>query len=306
MEAGADLKEIFHFLGSHGPARGHDLCEIIFEDRLAIWRFCKLSDSLITKSVARHYLRLDRNIEGYARLSPSIWREFYSYTVIGLRSQREWVEQMAGELSSKIRGISKEKEALAKSICDGIYQKISYNYPEIREKIAFLLAGDVVYGMAHSDPRPELSTGKLVVGSDIDLVVIVGDEVSNGLVKLLDDMMLEEKTRLILNPFHKEELDYVVKKVGLLRDQMAMKSFKEWVAMKVFWESKLLCGDMGFYETFKADPRMERIGRFFMELQDKAQRQRKEIEEALLKGAPLEGSLNFEAIFYPTDETEDF
>jgi len=301
-----DAKGIFSFFEKNGPVRGHDLCEIVFEDRLAIWRFCKLSDLLITKSVAKHYLRLDRNIEGYARLSPSIWREFYTYTLIGLKSQQELLDFKAKELSSKIKKISKEKEALAKSICETTYEKISYNYPELREKIVFLLAGDVVYEMAHSDPRPELSTGKLVVGSDIDLVVLVADEIPNNVVKLIDDMMLKEKTNLILNPFHKEELDYVVKKVGLLKDQMEMKNFRDWVAMKVFWESKLLCGNKGFYEAIKSDPKMERIENLFLKLQNIAKKERKEVEEALLKGVPLEGSLKFEAIFYPTDETEDF
>ena len=35
-----------------------------------------------------------------------------------------------------------------------------------------MIAGDVVFEMAHLEPRPESSTGKLVKGSDLDIVVV--------------------------------------------------------------------------------------------------------------------------------------
>jgi len=40
-------------------------------------------------------------------------------------------------------------------------------------KIFDRIAGDIVYNMAHNVPCPERSTGKLVKGSDMHIVVVV-------------------------------------------------------------------------------------------------------------------------------------
>jgi hypothetical protein len=52
------------------------------------------------------------------------------------------------------------------------------NHPErdhIINQTCFIIAGDVVFGMAHAEPRPEASTGELVKGSDLDIIVIADD-----------------------------------------------------------------------------------------------------------------------------------
>ena len=43
-----------------------------------------------------------------------------------------------------------------------------------------MLAGDIVYGMGHDAPRSERSTGQMVRGSDVDLVVITEGRRTGG------------------------------------------------------------------------------------------------------------------------------
>ena len=68
-----------------GPLTGIELRDRLRgEGPLALWQACRTSPALETRTLGRRYLRLDRQVEGYARLSPSILREFLTYSVIGL------------------------------------------------------------------------------------------------------------------------------------------------------------------------------------------------------------------------------
>jgi len=53
--------------------------------RFRLWQTCRNSDKVVEWSTGRRFLRLDRAVNGYARLSPSIRREFHTYTVLGLK-----------------------------------------------------------------------------------------------------------------------------------------------------------------------------------------------------------------------------
>lgn len=301
-----DIERLYAILKNCGPLRGKELCELTSLDRLNVWRTCKTDDNITTISIARHYLRLDKQLKDFARLSPSIWREFYSYTIIGLDSNREIAIDRASELRNKITEISRSKLRLAKYICENIFEHISYNYSDTNDKVFFLIAGDVVFDMAHDDPRPELSTGKLVVGSDIDLVVIVDDSIPQNVVKLIDDLIYQEKTRLVMSPYNKEELDYVVKTKSALEEQMAMKTFKQMVAMKVFCEGKFLAGSRDFYHSIKGDFRIKKITSMFQDLEERARIERALVEKELGSGVPLDERPEYEVIFYPAEESEEF
>lgn len=297
---------ILKFLKQCGPQKGRDLCEVFFEDRFSLWLACMTNPLVRCVSVARYYLRLDKQLKNYARLSPSIWREFFSYTIVGLASDENLVTQKAVELKSEIVSISKQKAEIAKTICRLIYDRLSYNYPILKNFAFFLLAGDVVYEMAHRDPRPELSTGELVVGSDIDLVIVVSDIVDPKIRKLLEDQMAEQKYRLLNNPFHKEEIDYVLKTESLLKSQMKMETFKEIVAMKVFCEGEFICGSKEYFEKISAEPELDLIRNRFKKMEEYASYSRQEVLKSLKKGIRPETSDILQVFFYPAEESEEF
>lgn len=300
------IKEISEYLSAHGPTRGKELSEVFFCDSYDLWFKCMTSPQFLTKSVAKYYLRLDKNLHGYARLSPSIWREFFSYTLIGLNSQPELIEEKATWLKSEISSISKIKSDLAFSVCNSVYEHLSYNYPLLKTNVVFLLAGDIVHNMAHNDPRPEKTTGELVIGSDIDLIVIVSDKVNKKITKLVEDSLYEMKFKLLNNPFQKEELDFVVKTEFQLRNQMKMESFKEMVAMKVFCEARFLCGNLDYFKELASDPKFEVIKSQFREMEERAIISRKQALDILLKGTKPEASSWLQTLFYPAEEAEEF
>ena len=59
-----------------GPLTGSELREVLGSVGFAQWKACTQSSRLTVRRVGRRYLRIDRKVGGYARLSPSILREF--------------------------------------------------------------------------------------------------------------------------------------------------------------------------------------------------------------------------------------
>src|SRR3984957_7407382 len=144
-------------------------------EALALWRACRTSAEIRSELVGRRYLRLDRTIDGWARLSPSIRREFLTYTVFGGPGQQDAVGERARKLTRDADRISRAKSYLARDVMASVLEETGLGYP-LDAKVTFIIAGDVTYGMAHAVPRPESSTGQLVRGSDLDVIVVAGDD----------------------------------------------------------------------------------------------------------------------------------
>jgi hypothetical protein len=161
-------REIIDLLDERGPLTGSEILESTGGDGLLLWRTCKLSKSLNIRTIGMRYLRLDRRIEGFARLSPSILREFLTYSVIGHARDESALFQKANEVGSHVEAVSRAKSEVVYSVVSSLVGKLESELP-IHNQVCFIIAGDIVYNMAHDVPRPERSTGKLVKGSDMDL-----------------------------------------------------------------------------------------------------------------------------------------
>jgi hypothetical protein len=179
---------------------------------------------------------------------------------------------------------------------------------EVRENhaVCFIIAGDIVYDMAHDVPRPERSTGKLVKGSDIDLVIVVDDEMSDQDIQRIDQVIYREKYRLLVSPAVNEEVDYVVKRIGRVREQAAFDTFKHMVACKILREGKLLFGSEQLFQTIRATLEAHGVLKKLDELEHSARLFRKNAEEALLHRAPADMATDAMHLFYPAEESEEF
>ena len=95
------MQAIADILAQTGPLTGAELAAAGgFTDILALWRACHAS-GLLLRRTGRRYLRLDSAVAGYARLSPSIRREFLTYTLVGLARQQAALETRAAELEQQ-------------------------------------------------------------------------------------------------------------------------------------------------------------------------------------------------------------
>ncbi|KPK91192.1 MAG: hypothetical protein AMJ94_07705 [Deltaproteobacteria bacterium SM23_61] len=297
-------QEIIHLLKTNGPRTGSEIKEFITGDNLLLWQTCKTSSHLRMKSVGRRFLRLDRRVDGFARLSPSILREFLTYSVVGLAAQPQAIDQRAREIHSRILQVSRSKLELARSFADEVQAQLGDDW--LQEQACFILAGDIVYEMAHDVPRPERSTGRLVRGSDIDLVVIVKDSVPDSMIERLDTAIYQKKYRALISPAVNEEIDYVVKKMERVREQVRFDSFKSMVACKILQEGMLIGGSEGFYrEVIQLLPDngvLEKLDR----LQEAAVAFRKQKEDFLAQREADKMTPEDLYLFYPAEESEEF
>ncbi|MBC7294236.1 MAG: hypothetical protein H5T84_09100, partial [Thermoleophilia bacterium] len=197
--------------------------------------------------MGKRFLRLDRNVAGYARLSPSIRREFLTYTLLGWQGQEAELAKRRETLTAEIREVSESKRRLAHQVATTILAGLK-EQDTFQEHVCFILAGDVVYGMAHRVPRPERSTGRMVQGSDLDIVVITSDDIAPELVKQLDEAILQRKHFLLVNPGYREEIDYLVKNMATVHRQLAFDTFEHMVACKILAEGEFLAGSKKLME----------------------------------------------------------
>lgn len=296
--------KIIDLLDRQGPFTGKELHEKSGMDIFDIWKICNQCEKIITRTVGRRYLRLDREVEGYARLSPSIIREFFGYTVVGTEKCKQKMRKKEELLSRNIREISRSKFELAEEIMANVCE--SQKDPlMVKGGLCCIMAGDVVYDMAHLEPRPESSTGKLVNGSDLDIVVVTQD-LSDDILSNLDQSIYSQKSFLLRNPSYQEEIDYVVKDISKVKEQLKFDSFDSMVASKILHEGKFLYGNVDIFKKVKKMLLDEGIPEKMEALEKAASLNRIHAKAYLLQqNGPLSDDANLQN-FTSKDEKEEF
>ncbi len=228
-------------LKQRGPLTGAELAAAMGStDILDLWRQSH-APGLVRRVTGRRYMRLDSAVEGYARLSPSIRREFLTYTLVGLENQREAIDARAAALEQQAAAISREKLDLTReSVCIALASLADET--QVLRDTTFMIAGDITYQMAHRVPRPEKSSGQLVRGSDLDLIVVTSDTLPTTVMQALDDAIYRQKHFLLTHPDYQEEIDYILKPLEKVRQQLAFDRFEHMVACKILCECQLLYG----------------------------------------------------------------
>ena len=298
-------KDIIKIIEEKGPLTGSELQEASQMDTLLLWRLCMIDPALIMRTVGTKYLRLDRRIDGLARLSPSILREFLTYTVIGIGGDEALVTEKAQAMNSHIEQVSRTKSELAYNVVSALETNLATEI-SLRDQACFIIAGDIIYNMAHDVPRPERSTGKWVRGSDIDLVVIVQQDFPQVLMKRLDDMIFQEKYKLLSAPHIREEIDYIIKKPDRVREQMRFDTFKYMLACKILREGTLLYGSEELFQVVKDMLKEHKVITKLQDMEKQALAFREMAVTTLLNDDPKRIREENLYLFYPAEESEEF
>lgn len=297
------MNEVLKLLKEDGPLTGKELLQKSRKDALLLWRLCNKTGQIYIQTIGQKYLRLDKRIEGYARLSPSILREFLTYTVLGFCTDVRRVEADAQVLQKNIKRISKEKFELSKEIISQLFRS-QKNHKEIEEKAVSIIAGDVVYDMAHDELRPEVSTGEMVRGSDLD-IIIVYEDLPENIIKEIDNSIYKEKYNLIKRPAYREELDYVIKDMTKVENQLTFDSFEFMVASKLLYEGRFLYGSMHLFEKIKRLLHDKGIPEKLQELENSAIIERENARLCLLNDSDFLSQEECTKLFYTKEEAEE-
>jgi hypothetical protein len=228
-----------------------------------------------------------------------------TYSVIGLAGDHEALIQRANEINSHIEQITRAKSGLAYTILSAVVGRFG-NPDLISRQACIIIAGDIVYNMAHDVPRPERSTGKLVKGSDMDIVVVVDDLFPERLTERLDEIIYQEKQNILITPHLREEIDYIVKDMNRVREQMKFETFRHMVACKILQEGTLLYGSEDLFSTIKGMLRKQGVTEKLNDLENRAKHFRRDAETHLLKDNLGKIREEYQHLFYPTEESEEF
>ncbi len=283
---------------------GDDIAFVAGTGELSLWRLCMKVDGIFTSRVGKRYLRLDKNVEGYARLSPSIIREFHGYTVIGTKDQLPEIRHKASLITEEMLRISRRKFSIAEETIRKIVE-IHDESELIKACTCFIIAGDVAYGMSHAEPRPESSTGWMVNGSDLDIIAVT-ENLPENISKSLEQSIYERKYYLLKNPSYREELDFVVKDISKAEEQMQFDTFRHMVASKIMDEGLFLYGSNRIFDKLKKMLETNCIPQKLADLEKAATAGRAEAETYLQNCSDSLPAAEYMKLFCTNEEREEF
>ena len=296
-------QDVIQILKNNGPLLGKELVDHIDDaNNLQIWQACFTSNNIFISHFSRYYLRYDITREDSVRLSPSILRDFLSFTLLSTDDQRDRVIERQVTLSNHHRKVSMAKTKVARNILRQIMRKIPQNEHQI---VCAFLAGDIAYFLAHLEPREVASIGEMVNGSDID-IIIIHDGLSPETIELIDQEMMSFKNFYLRHPEHREEVDYICKSKETMFDQLAYSDINEQIASKIAYESVFLAGSVELFAQIKnqveASGTKDLIERDFLY----GLEERKQAMRTLLKTDASNIDANTESLFFFSQERVEF
>lgn len=244
------INKIIRALVDHGPLTGNELLRAIGDvDKFELWRACFRYNTLQISSFARYYLRYDLKIDDYLRLSPSIIRDFLTYTLIALPHQRGELHRRQLILCNQHRDISVAKLRIVTELFAEINDRVT---PQTKAATCAFVAGDIAYFMGHSEDRPSPATGEMMRGSDIDIVIVHTDDARADDIALIDRHLYARKPILMKHPDYRQELDYIIKPLDRVSAQAAYESIQDKIACKIIYESVFMWGSPRVYVDVRA------------------------------------------------------
>lgn len=291
--------QIIAVISNTGPLLGSELVEKLDVGLLDIWRASQFSHQVLHTPFANHYLRIDKERVERPRLSPSILRTYLTYTYISTLDQRELSRDLAAERLLHHAVLSAQKKEFAR---DFIEQNLS---TECLANTSVLIGGDVVRDMAHDVTRPEKSTGKLVHGSDIDLVFIIETE-KPDLRKQIEDEMQDGKYMALNAPGKREEIDFIVNSVAHYFEAVKLKTAQQMISAKVLLEAELIAGNATPFLHARGIFNAYNTMAFMANLTEQAFSDRLIAMERLRKDPALIDSEAERRLFYFSDEIWEF
>lgn len=288
-----------------GPKLGKELSHALPDvPVLSLWQACFQSKAFLVSHFASYYLRYDITREDQVRLSPSILRDFLSFTLFGLPGQQDLMIERQGSLSNTHREISREKIALAQAVMKSVFLQITR---ETRSQLCAFIAGDLAYYLAHNEPREHAASGEMVRGSDVDIIIILADSLPPEIKEKIEGEMIRMKSVYLRHPDHRQEIDFICKYQSVMERQFGYADIHDKIASKIAYKSMFLGGSLTLYMEVREA--MSRLGvdRMIEADFEHALKDRKNAMRRLLNAEPSGGiDDEMRSLFYFSQERVEF
>ena len=295
--------EILKALEAHGPMIGKELVEV-FPDLppISMWQACFQSQTMSVSHFASYYLRYDIGRADQVRLSPSILRDFLSFTLFGLPSQREQMVERQATLANSHREMSREKIMVAQQVASNVLLELG---GLDGDKVCIFVAGDLSYFLAHNEPREHEASGEMVRGSDID-VIIVHDGLDEDAVERIEREMKAMKSFYLKHPRYRHELDYICKPISKMLHQLHYIDIHDKIASKIAYESLFLGGSLALYTSIREKMQTNGVDELIELDFEHALKDRKNATRALMAKASDEMDDETRSLFFFSQERVEF
>ncbi|MFN7180355.1 hypothetical protein [Hyphomonas sp.] len=294
---------VIRTLEAKGPRIGKELAlDLPDVPSLALWQACYKSRELHISHFASYYLRFDITRGDQVRLSPSILRDFLSFTLFGLPGQRDRMIERQGTLSNYHREVSKQKIDVAQEVMSSLLVKMPR---EIRANVCAFIAGDLAYFLAHNEPREHAGLGEMVKGSDIDIIVIYQD-LSDEIVKGIENDITELKNYYLRHPDYRHEIDFIVKSRAKMERQFGYTDIHDKIASKIAYESMFLGGSLPLYMNVRGAMKRTGVDELIEADFEHALHDRKHAMRTLLEWTSGELDEEIRSLFYFSQERVEF
>ena len=299
--------EIERQLLENGPLTGGELSKLFQQvPQIQIWRICNELGRFRVFNCARYYLRYDITREDQIRLSPSVLRDFLSFTMVYLPGQKALAVEASARLANKHRLISLKKLKFAR-------QTLLALTPDVQEALSknacCFIAGDIAYFLAHDEPRVNQQLGVTIKGSDIDIIVVHDNEMPQDVLKEAEKQILAYKFRAMKDPSLAQEIDFLFKPVRKMLSQFSYSDIHQKIASKILYESFFLYGRLDLYENLKTEMEFAGTVKRIEDDFDKALAGRKETVDKILALNDFDPSNmdpDIQSLFYFSQERLEF
>ena len=239
--------QIQNVLQQEGPQTGSQLSgKLPHIDDVAIWRACYGSNEIRVNNCARYYLRYDILRGNQLRLSPSILRDFLTFSLIYLTDQMVEIVEGGTMLANHFRTVSLQKLSWAR---EALLQLNEDLQEVLTNHCVVFLSGDIAYYLAHETKRTHSQLGVEVNGSDIDIVIVTNREAPPDKIARIESQLLTTKKIYLTTPHIREELDFIVKPIDRMLGQLAYADIHQKIASKILYESYFLMGRVDIYQN---------------------------------------------------------
>ena len=233
-------------LSEMGPITGQQLCDRLTDvSSINLWRVCYESNLIRVNNCARYYLRYDITRENLLRLSPSILRDFLTFSLVFRPVQVSRALEDSALLANKHRRISRKKMRVAHQAIMSLDDKTR---AFLAENCCSFVSGDLAYYLGHNTPRIHPVYETTINGSDIDILFIYNNHVDPDTIKSAEEQMLKFKNHALRNFELGEEIDFLFKPVSKMINQMSYRDIHDKIASKILYESFYLFGNIDIYE----------------------------------------------------------
>lgn len=291
-------------LRDNGPLIGKEIVHLHpTVSPLDIWQACFQTTDFLISHFASYYLRYDVTRDDQVRLSPSILRDFMSFTLFGLQDQRDRMVERQAYLSNYHRDISRKKLAVAQRAVNSILEQVPR---DVRRKSCAFIAGDLSYYLAHDEPREHKASGEMIRGSDIDIIIVHENDLEAEWAEFMQTEMLTLKSFYLRHPEYRQEIDFVVKPRKKLIGQFRYNDINDKIASKIVYESMFLGGALSLYLSLADDMRRAGVDALIEQDFAHALEDRKRVIKTLLAKEMDISDPDVQSLFFYSQERIEF